>query len=57
MFASVSYRRGNGASGNVILVAELNKELLLLGKKNSNALLILSDLGLENCTVNGVGDK
>lgn len=54
----MSYRRGNGASGNVILVAELNKELLLLGKKkNSNALLILSDLGLENCTVNGVGDK
>lgn len=44
--------------GNIILGAESNKELLLLEKKiPSITLLILSDLGLENCTVNGVGDK
>lgn len=57
--ASVSYRRGHDAFRNIILGAELSKELLLLGKKYipSNALLILSDLGPENCTVNGVGDK
>lgn len=58
MFASVSYRRGNDALGNIFLGAESNKELLLLKKKiPSITLLMLSDLGLENCTVNGVGDK
>lgn len=31
----MSYRRGNDALGNIILGAELNKELLLLEKKNA----------------------
>ena len=35
MFASVSYRRGNDALGNIILGAELKKESLLLEKKNA----------------------